>query len=283
MNKLSQRSTINVKNKLLDLTTPLVMGIVNLTEDSFYDGGRYLDLKKALAHADRLLAEGADVLDIGAHSSRPGAQAISAEKELTKLLPFIKELLRRHPEAVLSIDTFRAQVAEACIEAGAAMINDISGGNLDPEMFETAGRLQVPYVLMHMRGTPETMQNLTNYEDLMAEMMRYFSDKINLLHRYGVKDVLLDPGFGFAKNLDQNFQLLNRFGELKVLGYPLLGALSRKSMVYKALQIGPEEALNGTTALHTVLVLKGAAMLRVHDVKAAKEVIKLLEKLKNNA
>lgn len=283
MNKLVQSTTINAKNKILELTKPQIMGIINLTPDSFFDGGQYNVHERALERADQLLREGASILDIGGYSSRPGADAVNEEDELERLIPFIEKLVSMHPDVILSVDTFRARVAERAIEAGASIINDVSGGSLDPNMFETAGRLKVPYILMHMRGTPETMQKLTDYDDMVADMMAYFIDRIAQLRVYGIKDIIIDLGFGFAKTMEQNYQLLSRFEEFSALGLPLLGALSRKSMIYSALGTKPAQALNGTTVLNTVLLMKGANIIRVHDVIEAKEVALLVNKLKENA
>lgn len=283
MNILGQNTTINVKNKILAVSHPQIMGIINLTPDSFFDGGHYLEQEHGLARAHQLLDEGASILDVGAYSSRPGAEVVSEQEELDRMIPFIKALVKQHPEVIVSVDTFRAKVAEQAIEAGSSLINDVSGGSLDPEMFATVGRLKVPYVLMHMRGTPETMQALTQYEDLVAEMMSYFIERIAQLREHGVKDIILDLGFGFAKTTDQNYQLLNHFEEFAALGLPLLGALSRKSMIYGPLKSSPEFALNGTTVLNTILLLKGANIIRVHDVIEAKEVVLLINKLKENA
>lgn len=268
---------MNAGGKLIDLSTPKVMGILNVTPDSFYDGGRHGTVPKALAHAERLLTEGADILDIGAYSSRPGAADVSATQELDRLLPVIEAVVARFPEAILSLDTFRANVARAGIAAGAHIVNDISGGTLDDTMFTTVADLQVPYILMHMRGTPNTMQQLTDYDgDVANEVSLFFGRQVATLRQLGVRDIILDPGLGFAKTLEQNYELLNRLETLHVHGLPLLGAISRKSMIYKKLGIKPEDALNGTTVLHTVLLLKGVHILRVHDVKAAKEAIALL-------
>lgn len=268
---------MNAGGRLIDLSSPKLMGIVNVTPDSFFDGGRHNTVDEALRHADKLFGEGADMLDIGAYSSRPGATNVSAEDEVNRLLPVIDAIATRFPEAILSIDTFRADVARASIEAGAHIINDISGGTLDGKMFTTVAELQVPYILMHMRGTPDTMQQLTDYTDLVAEVNLFFGKQVAALRHLGVKDIILDPGFGFAKTLQQNYDLLNRLEELHIHGLPILGAISRKSMIYKKLGITAAEALNGTTALNTLLLAKGIQLLRVHDVKAAKEVIALLK------
>ncbi len=268
---------MNAGGRLIDLSSPKVMGIVNVTPDSFFDGGRHNTADAALRHAEKLLNEGADLLDIGAYSSRPGAANVSTEDEVNRLLPVIHAIATRFPHAILSIDTFRADVARASVKAGAHIINDISGGTLDKQMFTTVAELQVPYILMHMRGTPDTMQQLTDYTDLVQEVNLFFGARVAVLRQLGVKDIILDPGFGFAKTLRQNYNLLNRLEELHTHGLPILGAISRKSMIYKKLGITANEALNGTTALNTLLLTKGVQILRVHDVKAAKEVIALLK------
>lgn len=279
MNKINPYTAINVKNRILDLSIPQVMGIINLTPDSFYDGGTYNAFDKALEHAESLLNAGATILDVGAYSTRPGAQAISEDEERERLLPFIERVVGFHEDVIVSVDTFRAGVARDAIRAGACIVNDVSGGSLDSEMFATVAELQVPYILMHMRGTSTTMQSLTDYDDLIADICTYFIERIGLLRALGVKDIILDPGFGFAKTLKQNYELLNRFDEFLALDLPLLGALSRKSMIYRMLKSVPAEALNGTTVLNTVLLMKGASILRVHDVVEAKEVVLLIEKL----
>lgn len=267
---------MNAGGKLIDLSTPKVMGILNITPDSFYDGGRHYTVPAALAQAEQLLAAGADIIDIGAYSSRPGAANVSAAEESGRLLPAIEAIIHRFPEAVISVDTFRAGVARSSIAAGAQIINDISGGTLDDEMFATIAELQAPYILMHMRGTPDTMQRLTDYDDITSEVSLFFGKQVAALRQLGVRDIILDPGFGFAKTLEQNYELLNRLETLHMHGLPILGAISRKSMIYKKLGIKPDDALNGTTVLNTVLLMKGVHILRVHDVKAAKEAIALL-------
>jgi len=272
--------SVKVGTKLLDLTSPKVMGILNITPDSFYDGGNYFSVSEAMDRAEKLLEEGADVIDIGAYSSRPGADWVSEEEELARLLPILDALSRHYPDAVISVDTFRSGVARQAVENGAHIINDIGGGTLDPDMFSTIAALQVPYILMHMRGTPQTMQQHTDYTDVVQEISLFFGNSIATLREMGVRDIILDPGFGFAKTLTQNYELLDRIEELKVLGLPLLGAISRKSMIYKKLGIDPTDALNGTTALNTVLLLKGVQLLRVHDVRAAKEAISLVSDLR---
>ena len=282
MNKSIQNTTINVKNRILDLSIPQVMGIINLTPDSFFDGGHYKSCEQALKRAAILLKEGATILDIGAYSSRPGAAEITEEEELERLIPFINKVIEIYPDVILSVDTFRSVVAEKAIEAGASIINDVSGGSLDPEMFETVGKLKVPYILMHMRGTPETMQSLTEYENLVGDICAYFIDRVEKLRKYGVKDIILDPGFGFSKTISQNYELLNRFDEFLSLRLPLLGGVSRKSMIYKVLRTDPNNALNGTSVLNTILLMKGANVIRVHDVVEAKEVTLLVNKLKES-
>ncbi|SEN91820.1 dihydropteroate synthase [bacterium A37T11] len=270
--------TIQIQGKLLDLSTPRLMGIINVTPDSFFDGGTYNQVDKAVAHAGKLLQEGADMIDLGAYSSRPGAAEVSVQEETDRIVPVVEALLKQYPDALLSIDTFRAPVAEAAIRAGAGMINDISGGSLDESMFATVARLGVPYVLMHMRGTPATMQKQTQYTDLLWEMCQYYGERIARLRALKVKDIILDPGFGFAKTLDQNYELLRRLDELHAFGLPILGALSRKSMIYKLLGGGPENALNGTTVLNTWMLTKGVQLIRVHDVKEAREAVLLFQK-----
>ena len=267
---------MNAGGKLIDLSSPKLMGILNITPDSFYDGGRYSSVDAALHRAERLLFEGADMLDIGAYSSRPGAANVTTDEEQARILPVIEALTKHFPDSILSVDTFRADVARASIEAGAHIINDISGGTMDDRMFSTVAELKVPYILMHMRGTPKTMQQLTDSTDLVDEVNLFFGKQIATLRQMGVIDIILDPGFGFAKTLQQNYELLNRLEELHIHGLPILGAISRKSMIYKKLGTTPEEALNGTTALNTLLLAKGVSILRVHDVKPAKEVITLM-------
>lgn len=276
------KTTLNVKGKLLDLSSPLVMGILNITPDSFYAGSRLDKKEEILKRVETFIAEGVDVIDIGAYSSRPGAEDVSAQEEMDRLLPVITAIKESFPEAILSVDTFRGNVAEAAIGAGAHIINDISGGELDNEMFATVAKLQVPYVLMHMKGTPKNMSSLTQYDDLFGDLMEYFSGKINHLKALGVKDIILDPGFGFAKNTEQNYYLLSRINEMRILGYPVLVGISRKTMIWKTLGIKPEEALNGTTVLNVLALQNGASILRVHDVMQAKECIKLLDVYNRN-
>ena len=275
-----QKKTINAGGQLIDLSEPLVMGILNTTPDSFFEGSRAQTIEAALRRTEEMLSQGAGIIDIGAYSSRPGATVIAAEEETARLLPVIKAIGQRFPEAILSVDTFRAKVAEAAITEGAHIINDISGGELDEELFDTLGKLKVPYILMHMRGTPQTMNSLTEYDDLFGDIMQYFAERLARLKQLGIHDVILDPGFGFAKTADQNFELLNKLDLFKIAGLPVLAGLSRKKMIWKTLNTGNQEALNGTTVLNTIALMKGASILRVHDVKEAAEAIKLVGRLK---
>ena len=273
------KTSLNVGGKILDLSAPKVMGILNITPDSFFEGSRTQSEKEILTQAEKMLTEGADILDLGAYSSRPGATDISVEEEKQRLIPAVKLIVKHFPEAVISVDTFRASIAKKAIESGAHIINDISGGNLDQEMFKIVGKLGVPYILMHMKGTPQTMKDLTDYVDLCSEIKLYFSEKIAQLKQAGVKDIVLDLGFGFAKNIKQNFELLKQLADFRTLGFPILAGLSRKSMIYKTLDIDANKALNGTTVLNTIALLNGASILRVHDVKEAKEAILLINKI----
>ena len=272
--------TINVGGKLMDLSEPQVMGILNITPDSFYSESRKNTEEEIAGRVNAILAEGGSIIDVGAYSSRPGADNISAEEEKDRLRDALQILRRTAPEAVVSVDTFRADVARMCVEEyGVQIINDISGGQLDPQMFETVAALGVPYVLMHMKGNPQTMQQEPHYEDLLTEMLQYFGSKVQRLHELGVKDIILDPGFGFAKTMDHNYELMNRLKDLSVLELPILVGVSRKSMIYKLLDGTPEGALNGTSVLNTLALLKGASILRVHDVKAAVEVVQIVKKV----
>ena len=272
--------TINVGGKLMDLGEPQVMGILNVTPDSFYSASRKNTEQEIADRVQAILAEGGSMIDIGAYSSRPGADDVSAEEEMDRLRGGLKILRNIAPDAVVSVDTFRADVAKMCVEEfGVQIINDISGGELDDRMFDTVAALGVPYILMHMKGDPQTMQNGPHYDDLLAEMLRYFGTKVQQLHELGVKDVILDPGFGFAKTLEHNYELMNRMQDLQVLELPMLVGISRKSMIYRLLGTSPEEALNGTSVLNTLALLKGASILRVHDVKAAIEVVQIVKKM----
>lgn len=256
------------------------MGILNLTPDSFYDGNRFKDMDKALLQTETMLNDGAHFIDVGAMSSRPGAEIISVSEEKERLLPILNELLKAFPNALFSIDTFRAEVAKESIEAGAAIINDISGGNLDDNMFETIAKLKCPYILMHMRGTPQTMNSLSTYDNLTQDIIKELSEKIEKLVKLNISDIIIDPGFGFSKTVAQNFELLKELDILdKILDLPILAGLSRKSMIWRSLNISPIEALNGTTALNMVALEKGAKILRVHDVKEALETVTLYQSL----
>ncbi len=271
--------SINCKGKLIVFDRPKVMGILNLTPNSFYDGGSYSSVSDALKKVEKMLSEGADFIDIGAYSSKPNAEFVSSEEEMQRLIPVLKEIVKNFPQAIISIDTFRAEVAKKAIDIGASIINDISGGVLDEQMFDEVAKAHVPYILMHMRGTPQDMQQFTVYEDVTKEVALYFSKRIALAIEKGIKDIIIDPGFGFAKTLDQNYELMKNLSFLKNLNFPILSGISRKSMIYKYLEISPEDALNGTTALNMFSLINGANILRVHDVKEAVECVKLYNKL----
>jgi dihydropteroate synthase len=271
--------TLNCNGQLIALDTPKVMGILNVTPDSFYDGGRFKDEKSILIQVEKLLNEGASFIDIGAYSSRPGADFVTEDEELKRLIPVVTLVHNSFPECLISIDSFRSNIIRTAIEAGAALVNDISGGQLDPLMFETVGALQVPYVMMHMRGTPQNMQQMTDYADVTKAVFTYFSERIQLAKKHHIKDIILDLGFGFSKTKDQNFELLALLDYFTNLHLPILAGVSRKSMIYKTLNTTANKALNGTTALHMVALQKGAKILRVHDVKEAMECIKLNEAL----
>ena len=255
------------------------MGIINATPDSFYSQSRKVQIDEITRSAEQMLSEGAGFLDIGGYSSRPGADDISEEEELDRVIPAMTTLIERFPEALISIDTFRSKVAKEAVLAGAKLVNDISAGHLDNQMLETVADLGVPYIAMHMRGTPQTMKELTNYEDLIGEMMKYFSEVMDKSRKAGIKDLIIDPGFGFAKTIEQNFQLLNSLEHFQWLACPILVGLSRKSMIYRSLNLTADEALNGTTTLNTLALFKGASILRVHDIKEAVEVVKLVTRL----
>ena len=271
--------TINVGGKLLDLGEPQVMGILNVTPDSFYGKSRKQSDEEIAARVRSVLQEGGSMIDIGAYSTRPGAADVPVETEMSRLRHGLGILRREAPDAIVSVDTFRADVARMCVEEyGVQIVNDISGGELDDRMFDTVARLGVPYILMHIKGNQQNMQDNPQYDDLMCEMLVYFGSKVQRLHEMGVKDIILDPGFGFAKTLDHNYELMNRMEDLKVLGLPLLVGVSRKSMIYRLLGTSPDEALNGTTALHAMSLLKGASILRVHDVREAVETVEIVKK-----
>lgn len=272
---------MNVNGRLLDLSTPQVMGILNVTPDSFYAGSRMQTETQIATRVEQMLEEGADMIDIGAYSSRPGAADISVQEEMDRLRAGLRIVRRMHPDAIVSVDTFRAAVACMCVEEyGVAIVNDISGGEMDKDMFPTVARLGVPYVLMHMQGTPQNMQQQPHYDSLLGDIFRYFARKVQQLRDLGAKDIVLDPGFGFGKTLEHNYELLAHLEDFRVFGLPLLVGVSRKSMVYNLLGTTPGEALNGTTAVNTVCLMKGADILRVHDVRQAVEVIKIITKMK---
>ena len=271
--------TINCKGKLIDLSSPKVMGILNVTPDSFFDGGNYKSKKDILTKAETILNAGASFIDVGGYSSRPGADHISLDEELHRVVPAIEMILEHFPEALISIDTFRSQVAKTCIEAGAALVNDISAGKLDEAMMPTIGELNVPYIMMHMKGTPQNMRQNTDYKDLLHDINYYFSERIQKARSFGIKDIILDPGFGFSKTLEQNYELLNKLELLKIAELPILVGVSRKSMIFRILETDAKNALNGTTSLNTIALMKGAAILRVHDVKEAMECIALTNQL----
>ena len=271
--------TINCKGKLIDLASPKVMGILNITPDSFYDGGAHKNEVEVLNHVERMLSEGATFIDVGAYSSRPNADHVSEIDELKRILPIVKLILKEFPETLLSIDTCRSEIAKQCIEAGACMINDISAGKLDEHMLQTIADLHVPYIMMHMRGTPQNMQQQTEYDNLLKDILFYFSERIAAAKAAGIIDIMVDPGFGFAKTLEQNFELLNKLELFKIIEKPLLVGISRKSMIYKTLETSAKEALNGTSVLNTIALQKGASILRVHDVKEATECITLVKSL----
>lgn len=271
--------TLNCKGKLIDITDPKVMGILNVTPDSFYDGAAYPNDTAILSAVENMLLEGATFIDIGGYSSRPGADEVSLKDELKRVIPTIQLVLKEFPECLISVDTFQSKVAAESIAAGAALINDISAGQLDPNMMQTVGELGVPYIMMHMKGTPKTMKDLTQYDDLIKDINFYFSQRLAEARSYQIKDLIIDPGFGFAKTRSQNFELLKKLEHLKISDVPILIGLSRKSMIYKTLLTTSDEALNGTTALNTIALIKGANILRVHDVKEALECIKLTEQL----
>ena len=271
--------TINCKGTLIDLATPKVMGIINVTPDSFYDGGATTLESEIISQASQMLEQGATFLDVGGYSSRPGATDISQQQEINRVVPAINAIIKQFPRALISIDTFRSEVAKQAVNAGACIVNDISAGKLDPKMLQTIGELKIPYCMMHMRGTPQTMKTLIEYQNITKQVLFYFSERVAAARAYNINDIIVDPGFGFAKTTDQNFELLNHLELFETLDLPILAGVSRKSMVYKTLDISAKEALNGTTALHMVALQKGARILRVHDVKPAKECITLFKQL----
>lgn len=271
--------TINCKGELINVSSPKVMGILNVTPDSFFDGGKYNQERVTLKHVEHMLLEGATFIDVGAYSSKPSAEYVSEDEELNRMLPIVSSIVKEFPDTLLSIDTFRSNVAKQCIEIGAALINDISAGILDNNMLQTVSDLNVPYIMMHMRGTPQTMQQQTNYNHLTKDILFYFSERIAAARQLGIIDLIIDPGFGFAKTIEQNYELLNQLELFNMLELPVLVGISRKSMIYKSLETSAKEALNGTTVLNTIALQKGASILRVHDVKEAVECIKLVQSL----
>jgi dihydropteroate synthase len=275
-----QKITLQIKGRLILWDEPQIMGVMNLTPDSFYEGSRLkLNKDDVLGRAQQMINDGADILDIGGYSSRPGAANISIEEEIQRIEDPIQWISEEFPEIIISVDTFRSEVARRGIEAGAHMVNDISGGSLDPNMYKTISELSVPYIIMHMKGNPQNMQGKTDYENILREILNYFSEKLHIIREFGIKDVIIDPGFGFAKTLEQNYFLLKNLELFDMINLPILVGLSRKSMIYKLLEVEPSEALNGTTALNMVALMKGANILRVHDVKEANETRKLFKQL----
>jgi dihydropteroate synthase len=271
-------NSINCGNKLISLEYPIAMGILNTTPDSFYDGGKFNEELAFIKRFEQMLDEGAMIIDIGGASSRPGAKALTTEDEISRTIPFIKSAIKQFPDAVISIDTYNSVVAKEAVYAGASIINDISGGSLDDEMFDVVAELKVPYILMHMKGSPENMKELATYDNMMLEIFQYFQSKIIALQNRGVNNIILDPGFGFAKNIEQNFVLLKNLNFFRNLHLPILAGLSRKSMIYKSLGITANESLNGTTALNMISLMNGANILRVHDVKEAVQTIQLYKR-----
>ncbi|MFM7053429.1 MAG: dihydropteroate synthase [Bacteroidota bacterium] len=270
---------LNVGGRLLDLQTPKVMGILNVTDDSFYDGGKFTHTASILRQAGKLIRDGADIVDIGGQSTRPGAKHLSEKAELRRVLPAVKSVLDKFPEAILSVDTWYSEVAGKCVEAGVAMVNDVSAGKIDTNMYKTLSKLKVPYVLMHMKGRPGNMQVNPRYRDVTTEVADFLLKEVSRLRKLGVVDIVVDPGFGFGKTIEHNFQLLKNLNHLKLIGCPILAGLSRKSMIYKTLDINSKNALNGTTALNMVALMNGAKILRVHDAKEANEAIMLFNKM----
>ena len=271
--------TIKIKGELINFSVPKIMGILNVTPDSFYDGGKYNSEKKILDQVEKMNSSGADIIDVGGYSSRPGAKEISIENELSRVIPIIQLISKRFPNIIISIDTFRSKVANQAVNSGAHMINDISGGNLDSNMFKTVSKLDVPYILMHMRGSPKNMMSNTNYDDILNEIKNYFSERISKAKLDGVNNIIIDPGFGFSKTKEQNYKLMNRLEFLKEFKTPIVVGISRKSMIYKTLDTTPDKALNGSTILHTISLLKGANILRTHDVLEAVECVKIIRQL----
>lgn len=279
---LYEQTTLNCKGKLIDLSEPIVMGVLNVTPDSFFDGGQYTSEAQIILQTEKMLNDGATIIDVGGMSSRPGASVIKVKEELDRVLPAIQAIRQAFPNTLISIDTVRAKVAEEAVKHGASLINDISAGSLDEAMFQTVANLKVPYILMHMQGRPETMQDQPVYKDVILEVIDFMIEKIGQLRGLGVKDLVIDPGFGFGKEISHNFQLLKKMHAFKILEVPILAGISRKSFIYNTLNISPEEALTGTTALHMIALEQGAKILRVHDVKEAVQTIKIWQALENS-
>jgi dihydropteroate synthase len=275
--------SINCNGDLVDLTTPKVMGIINVTPDSFYDGGKFKDEKSLLKQAEKMLVDGADFIDVGAYSSRPGANFVSEIEELKRITPIVKLIINSFPNCKISIDSFRSKVINECVGMGASISNDISAGKLDPMMMETVGKLNIPYIMMHMRGTPKTMQNKTNYKNIVNQVFEYFSERISTAKHHKINDIIIDVGFGFAKTIEQNYVLLKNLNYFNNLNYPILTGISRKSMIYNLLDCTSSEALNGTTALNMVALVNGSKILRVHDVKQAVECVYLYNALEKES
>ena len=269
---------INIRGELFDLTKPKVMGILNLTPDSFYDGGKFKDINIVDNHISKMIKDGMDILDIGGYSSRPGAKEISLKEETNRVLPIVKHIRKKFPDLIISIDTFRSEIANACLNEGADIINDISAGILDKKMLQTISNFNCVYIMMHMLGKPQNMQNYPSYENVVIEIIQFLSERIKIARDNGIVDLISDPGFGFGKTLENNFEILNNLEKFKILDIPILVGFSRKSMIYKTLKTNSENALNGTSALNTIALTKGVKILRVHDVKEAKECIILYEK-----
>jgi len=275
MTLFAKKTSINLKGKLMDLSEPIIMGILNITSDSFFDGGKYINEEKYISRVAQMLDEGANIIDIGAQSTRPGAHEVGAKQEIESLIPVLNNLVKEFPKAVFSVDTWHASVAEQVVMSGANMINDISGGTFDMEMMETIAHLQVPYVLMHTGGRPEKMQINPKYDNVVKEVIYFLSKQLDKLNQLGVNDVIIDPGFGFGKTQEHNYKIMKHLDQFSFLETPILVGISRKSMIYKPLNIEPSNALNGTSALNMIALMKGATFLRVHDVKEAKELVKL--------
>ena len=274
---VSTKTTLNCKGRLLDLSAPIVMGILNVTPDSFYDGGKYGDLSTTLKHAEKMLAEGATIIDIGGMSSRPGAKEVPVNEEIKRSIPSVKAVRKEFPEAYISIDTVWAEVARQAVNAGADMVNDISSGSMDKALIPTIGKLGVPYILMHMQGKPQTMQTAPQYDNVTTDILDFFIQKTNKLRENGIHDIVIDPGFGFGKTIEHNYTILRKMKDFQILDLPVLVGLSRKSMIYKVLDTTPDKALNGTSVLHTIALQNGAKILRVHDVREAMEVVRITQ------